>query len=78
MNQAQKALAEEFAIGICLSETAGLRFDEILDALGEDRIPEGVVAWEPFEWQTPNNLAETITDMESVLRNYAEKLIQAN
>jgi len=77
MNDAQKALTEEFAIGICLSKTGDLSFDEILESLYEGHIPNNVVAWEPFEWQSPSTLADTITDMELVLLNYGRKLLES-
>lgn len=58
-------LAENFTLGSILSEYGNNTYDEIIEALDDGYIPDGVLAWYPFQDFSPEELLDAIEDLRN-------------
>lgn len=67
-------LSKEYALGVVLSDDAGLDYDEVLDTLENDNNP--YLIWEPFENNPPSQVAAIIEDFEAVFRQFEKEVLE--
>lgn len=67
-------MAENYALGTFLTEWDELSYDEIMEALDRDEIPEEVSVWLPFEGYDCADLMEFIENLRNDYINFADRL----
>ena len=65
---------QKYALGAVLSDSNEMDYDDVLESLDNDTIPEGIIVWEPFENYYPDRLAELLEEHHDIFRAFAEEL----
>lgn len=63
MSEKLKALATEAAVGHFFAETGSFTPDQVLEALANDELQDGMLLWEPFEGDALKQIAEQLENM---------------
>lgn len=76
-NSAQKQIAEDFAIHTLCADTGGYTYADLLDALDQGILPDGVSIWQPFEYHEPQMLAEVLENFHDTFTHFATNAVAA-
>ena len=67
-------ISEKYALGAVLSDSNEMDYNDILEALNEGKLPEGVSVWYPFENEDLLNLANLIEEYHDIFQAFIEEL----
>jgi hypothetical protein len=67
-------MAENFALSTYLTEWDELTYDEIMEDLNNDELPDLAVVWQPFEDYSPSDLMSFIEILRNDFLVFADKV----
>ena len=67
-------MAENYALGTFLTEWDNLTYDEIMESLDRDEVPDLVHIWLPFENYSCAELMDYIENLRNDYLNFADRL----
>lgn len=67
-------MAENYAMGFFLSEQGEVTYDELMEALDKNELPDDVTVWQPFEDYSCDSLIYFIEALRDDYLNFADRL----
>lgn len=67
-------LAENYALGFFLSEQGEVSYDELMEALSDNKVPDEVTIWQPFEDYSCDSLIYFIEGLRNDFLKFADSM----
>lgn len=74
INMETNRMAENYALGFFLSEIGNVTYDELMEAFSDNKVPDDVVIWEPFEDYSCDSLIYFIEGLRNDFLKFADGL----